>query len=128
MKNNLRKGFTLLEMLVVISIIGVLLGVGSVAYSTTQKKARDAKRKSDLKAIQNCLEQYYSLNNVYEVIGNPGDVVGIIQCGDTKTLEVTDPLNSDPQTYSIETSTETEYKINSTLETNSEAISVSNLQ
>ena len=57
------KAFTLLEMLVVIGIIAVLVGMGSVSYSTAQKKTRDAKRRGDLKAIQNSLEQYYSICN-----------------------------------------------------------------
>lgn len=56
-----KKGFTLLEMLVVIGIIGVLVGMGAVSYSSAQKKSRDAKRKSDLKTIQSSLEQYYSV-------------------------------------------------------------------
>src|SRR3990167_6962697 len=53
--------FTLLELLVVIGIISVLVGLGTFSYSTAQKKARDAKRKGDLHAIQNALEQYYSV-------------------------------------------------------------------
>ena len=53
-------GYTLLEILVVIGIIAVLIGIGAVSYSSIQKKARDAKRKGDLSAIQNALEQYYS--------------------------------------------------------------------
>jgi len=60
---TVKHGFTLLEMLVVIGIIAVLIGMGSVSYSTAQKKARDAKRRGDLKAIQNSLEQYYSICN-----------------------------------------------------------------
>ncbi len=55
------KAFTLLEMLIVIGIIAVLTGLGAVSYSTAQKKSRDAKRKSDLKVIQNSMEQYYSI-------------------------------------------------------------------
>lgn len=62
-KNNL--GFTLLELLVVISIIGILVSLISVSYSTAQKKSRDAKRKSDLKSIQNAFEQYYAVHNTY---------------------------------------------------------------
>ncbi len=54
-------GFTLLEILVVIGIIAILVGLGASSYSTAQKKARDAKRKGDLKAIQNAYEQYYSI-------------------------------------------------------------------
>ncbi|MCS7093386.1 MAG: prepilin-type N-terminal cleavage/methylation domain-containing protein [Patescibacteria group bacterium] len=55
------KSFTLLEMLVVIGIIGILISLGVSSYSTAQRKSRDAKRKSDLKIIQNALEQYYSI-------------------------------------------------------------------
>jgi len=61
MKYIYQSGFTLLELLVVIGIISLLVGLGSVSYSTAQKKARDAKRKSDLQAIQSSLEQYYSI-------------------------------------------------------------------
>jgi prepilin-type N-terminal cleavage/methylation domain-containing protein len=55
------KGFTLLELLVVIGIISILVTMGFSSYSTAQKKARDAKRKGDMKAIQNSLEQYYAI-------------------------------------------------------------------
>jgi len=58
-----KPAFSLLEMLVVIGIVGILVSIGFVSYSTAQKKARDAKRKQDLKAIQNSFEQYYSICN-----------------------------------------------------------------
>lgn len=56
------KGFTLLEMLVVISIIGILMAIGAVSFSTAQQKGRDAKRRGDVKAMQNGFEQYYASN------------------------------------------------------------------
>ena len=56
------KGFTLLELLVVIGIIGVLMALATVAYSSAQISGRNARRKQDLVAIQNALEQYYSAN------------------------------------------------------------------
>lgn len=68
---NLSKGFTLLEMLVVIGLMAILISVGTVSYSTAQKKARDTKRKQDLRIISNALEQYYSLCVTY-----PASVVG----------------------------------------------------
>jgi len=57
----MKKGFTLLELLVVIGIISILVTMSFSSYSTAQKKSRDAKRKNDLKAIQNAFEQYYSI-------------------------------------------------------------------
>ncbi len=63
MKNKVSKGFTLLELLVVIGIIGVIMALATVAYSTTQKSGRNSRRKQDLVAIQSALEQYYSTNS-----------------------------------------------------------------
>ena len=59
------KGFTLLELLVTISIIGILIGIGSVSFSTAQKKGRDSRRQGDMQAIQKSLEQCYALDNRY---------------------------------------------------------------
>ena len=60
-----RQGFTLLELLVTISIIGILIAVGSVSFSTAQKRGRDSRRQADMKAVQAALEQYYALTNAY---------------------------------------------------------------
>src|SRR3989338_3198993 len=55
------KGFTLLELLVVVGIITILVNMGLSSFSTAQKKGRDAKRKTDIRGIQGALEQYYSV-------------------------------------------------------------------
>lgn len=60
-KNN--KGFTLLEILVVISIIGILIALGASAYSVAQRKSRNARRQGDIKQMQNAFEQYYATSN-----------------------------------------------------------------
>lgn len=53
-----RAGFTLVEMLVVISIIGILATVLLANYTASRGRARDAQRKSDIREIQTALELY----------------------------------------------------------------------
>jgi len=51
-------GFTLLEMLVVISIIGILASLITVSFLSSQKQARDTQRKSDLSQYRTSLENF----------------------------------------------------------------------
>lgn len=64
-----KKGFTLIELLVVISIIAILSLIGITVFTGVQKNARDAKRRGDMKAISNALEQYKAVNNKYPIAG-----------------------------------------------------------
>ncbi len=56
----MKKGFTLLELLIVVGIISLLLTVGTSLYSFSQKKSRDSRRKADLENIRIALESYRS--------------------------------------------------------------------
>lgn len=62
-----RAGFTLVELLIVISIIAILTVIGLATYAGVQKNARDARRKDDLRAIKLALELYYQRNGQYPV-------------------------------------------------------------
>ncbi len=57
MKKN--KGFTLIELLVVIAIIAILSTVVMAGLNSARAKGRDAKRISDVKALQTAFELYY---------------------------------------------------------------------
>jgi prepilin-type N-terminal cleavage/methylation domain-containing protein len=46
-----QKGFTIVELLIVIVVIGILAAITMVAYGSMQQRARDSKRMSDLQAI-----------------------------------------------------------------------------
>lgn len=55
-----KKGFTLVELLVVISLIGVLTTLVVANLNSARERARDAARKSDLRNIQTALRLYYN--------------------------------------------------------------------
>lgn len=54
------KGFTLVEILVVVSIMGILTAVIIGGVTSTRSKARDARRVSDIKQISGAIENYFS--------------------------------------------------------------------
>ena len=62
---KLEKGFTLLELLVVIAILGILSTLTVASLRGATAKGRDARRKSDVKAIQTALELRFSDTNSY---------------------------------------------------------------
>ncbi len=74
MKKNIKKymkkvgdkhGFTLIEVLIVVAIIGILASVILVSTNTAREKARDAKRTLDLKELRTALLLYYDANKRY---------------------------------------------------------------
>lgn len=54
-----KKGFTLIELLVVIAVIGMLSSIVLVSMGGARKKARDARRQSDLRQISSAMELCY---------------------------------------------------------------------
>jgi len=73
MKNKLSKGFTLVELIVVMAIISILVTLIASGFRTVQMKGRDAKRKSDLKQVANSLELFYNDHGKY-----PDSSAGVI--------------------------------------------------
>lgn len=63
----MKKGFTLLELMIVIVILGVLAALISGNFITSLQKGRDAQRKADLEHIQRALELYYEDKKAYPI-------------------------------------------------------------
>lgn len=56
--NKSRSGFTIVELLIVIVVIGILAAITIVAFNGVQKRARDNTRSSDIASLQKALELY----------------------------------------------------------------------
>ena len=58
-------GFTIVELLVVVVIIGILTTIGFASFSSVQSDARDSQRSSKITIISEALEKYYDNNGEY---------------------------------------------------------------
>src|SRR5438270_863968 len=59
------QGFTIVELLIVIVVIGILALLVITTYSGIQAKARNSKRSSDVKSLQTHIEAFFSQNGYY---------------------------------------------------------------
>ena len=66
----MKRGFTLIEILIAIAIIGILTAIGIVSYTSVNKRAHDAKRFGDVEQVRAALEMYRSDNGYYPAV-NP---------------------------------------------------------
>lgn len=61
--------FTLVELLISVSIISILIAIGIASYATINKQSRDTKRKSDIEQVRSALEMYRAENGSYPATG-----------------------------------------------------------
>lgn len=63
--HNARRGFTVVELMVVIIVIALLTTIVTLGYRSVQMNARDNKRASDITAFRSALEKFYDQHGVY---------------------------------------------------------------
>ena len=73
------KAFTLIELMVTITIIGILIAAAGVSYGHAKSSARDSARLSDVLLIAKSIDQSAKLNNnLYPVNATPGNTTKIM--------------------------------------------------
>ncbi len=95
----MKKAFTLIEILVVSTIIGLLLSGATITYSQLTKQSRDARRKSDLQQVRAALEMYRSNNNQYPPVASFNQLSNYLVNSTPKYLENL-PFDPRSSTYS----------------------------
>jgi len=132
MKNTLKYGFTLVELLVVMTVLSILGTFWYIAFTSNLAESRDAKREWDMLQIVNALELYEVENSEFP---DPDDFVNITYSGSaiawkqgtfgndvTLALKIfwsevpVDPLFENEYTYSV-TPRNNEFQIAGIMET-----------
>jgi len=65
MKRKNTKGFTLIELMIVVAIIGILAAIAIPNFLKFQAKSKQSEAKTNLKAIYTAQTGYYGENNTY---------------------------------------------------------------
>ncbi len=74
---NAQRGFTIIELLIVIAIIAILAGLVLNNFQGAQAKARDTQRVTDTNNVHSKLEEYYNENGAYPSTVVAADLPGI---------------------------------------------------
>jgi len=115
-----RAGFTIVELLVAITVMVIIAGIVTLTYSGVQRNSRDSVRESTIFTITQALEKYYDKNGEYPSVrsvannyaGNTGSTVAALlgvepsvlvlpltPSATTNALTTTDPPKNDGITY-----------------------------
>jgi prepilin-type N-terminal cleavage/methylation domain-containing protein len=94
-----QKGFTIVELLIVIVVIGILATLVIVTFAGIQQKGRNSQRQTDVNALQSHVEAYYASQGKYPTLANLNDTTW--RSTNTQGLDpaaLADPKNAATQT------------------------------
>ncbi len=94
-RNRRTLGFTLIELIIVISIIGILLGVAVPLYSIHLRRAHEAALKQDLKTLRDAIDQYTQDKNKA-----PQSLADVVSAGYLSKIPV-DPMTNSAETWQV---------------------------
>jgi general secretion pathway protein G len=86
-------GFTLIELIIVLAIIGLLVGIGLPTYKSTTIKAKEAVLKEDLFILRKLLDQYAQDKGKY-----PATLQALVQDSYLRSIPV-DPMTNQSTTW-----------------------------
>jgi general secretion pathway protein G len=91
-----QQGFTLLELIVVIAIIGILATIALPALKDVPTRAKEAALKTDLRTMRDVINQYYGDKGHY-----PPTLESLVETGYLRAIPV-DPITRSKDTWTVE--------------------------
>ncbi len=92
-RNGRDGGFTLIEIIIVFTLIGILVGLGLPQYQTAAKRAREAVLHEDLFQFRKLIDQYYQDKGKY-----PASLQTLVEDKYLRTVPV-DPMTKSSTTW-----------------------------
>jgi len=107
---NGSSGFTLVELLVVLTIISLLITVVSISFSESKKRSRDARRVTDIKSLSQALNLYQNNHQFYPcsalgcaggevIITGSDNMTGSLKADNIIGANIVDPVNDTNYRY-----------------------------
>ena len=87
------KGFTLIELMIVMALIVVLASIGLAMHANSQTRAREAVLKEDLFRLRDAIDQYYADKNMY-----PSSLESLVSDKYLRAIPV-DPFTQSAETW-----------------------------
>ncbi|PYS97011.1 MAG: general secretion pathway protein GspG [Acidobacteria bacterium] len=87
------RGFTLIEMLIVVTLIGIIAGIAAVQLRQTPLKAKEAVLKEDLYILRDVIDQYFADKGKY-----PESLQTLVESGYIRKIPV-DPFTNADSTW-----------------------------
>ncbi len=90
------RGFTLIELIIVVAIIGILATIAVPAMRTAPQRAREAALKEDLYTLRSCLDQFHADRGRF-----PSSLEELVSLGYLRAVPV-DPMTRSATTWVVE--------------------------
>jgi len=100
-----RRGFTLIELMVVVAIVIILVSIAIPVYAKFVQRARRARVISDFRTIRDSLEAYRTDWGMYPITGATGETFGLHTDFNTPTSTITKELTGNGATINVPSNT-----------------------